>query len=227
MVIIYFTIQATIAESHIPSLRSEDLRRALASQHGMRSLHFMPVANRGIPIIESSKKVVFWNREGRFVWSRYFDDKFTGPSPHLGAVVLTLSIPRAETMTPYPIAAMQSYLAGAFTNTPAEALFQRKVSIPWSFVTMMMDTPEAYDSSGLHVLDSVSDRQADILLNKRCNSEAAKIRFPYNCTCCSLYPVPVPSQIIMVILGSIVFTSNSHMPKATPAAKQNFSKYWK
>jgi hypothetical protein len=31
----------------------------------------------------------------------------------------------------------------------------------------MKDTPEEYDSSGLHMLDSIADRQADILLNKR------------------------------------------------------------
>jgi N-acetylneuraminate 9-O-acetyltransferase len=73
---------------------------------------------------------------------------------------LVLSTSRAETMTPKSIDDMQSYLAGIFITTPAEALLQRKVPIPWSFVAMMKNTPEVYDSSGLHVLDSVADRQS-------------------------------------------------------------------
>lgn len=84
----------------------------------------------------------------------------------------------------------------------------------------MKNTPEAYGSSGLHILDSIPDRQADILLNKRCNLGAAKIGFPYNRTCCSLYPLQVPSQIILVILGAIVLHFNSHIPKATLGANQ-------
>jgi N-acetylneuraminate 9-O-acetyltransferase len=59
-----------------------------------------------------------------------------------------LSTSRAETMTPKSIDDMQSYLAGIFITTPAEALLQRKVSIPWSFVAMMKNTPKHIRSFG-------------------------------------------------------------------------------
>jgi N-acetylneuraminate 9-O-acetyltransferase len=136
------------------------------------------------------------------------------PCPFASEIVLlpiqipfyrSLSTSRAESVTPESMRDMQLYLFNASHWASAKAGSHRAVSIPWTFLYMMNHTAEAYDSSGLHVVDSVADRQVNILLNKWCNMKAARAGYSYNRTCCSRYPMQVLSQWILQFLGFIGF----------------------
>jgi hypothetical protein len=101
-----------------------------------------------------------------------------------------LSPLRAVAITPEKIQQMNSWLHKKSSN-----------SIVWSFESMAM-APEAYEDSGIHVIDTIADQKADVLLNIRCNS--ASKRYPFDRTCCNTYPKPSGAQIIVIFCGIIV-----------------------
>ena len=92
----------------------------------------------------------------------------------------SLSPPRAATITPEKVDPMNDYLQQLSAYQGASVL--------WSYSLMTWRTDYAYEESGIHVVQSVADRKADILLNMRCNAEAAiSIGYPFDRTCCSAY----------------------------------------
>ncbi|KAH0543254.1 hypothetical protein FGG08_002418 [Glutinoglossum americanum] len=97
-----------------------------------------------------------------------------------------LSPSRSETITAEKVDAMNDYLRHLSTFQEADVV--------WSFSLMTWKQRVAYEQSGLHVVDNVAGRKADVLLNLRCNAEAALgiggQGYPYDRTCCSNYRRP-------------------------------------
>lgn len=91
-----------------------------------------------------------------------------------------LSPPRAATITPKKIDPMNDYLQQLSEHQGADVL--------WSYSLMTWRVDYAYEESGIHVVHSVANRKADVLLNLRCNAEAAvSPGYPFDRTCCSAY----------------------------------------
>jgi hypothetical protein len=105
----------------------------------------------------------------------------------------SLSPSREETMTPEKIDKMNEYLRQVSTFQDAD--------IVWSYEGMIKDEKRAYAESGIHVIDNVASRKADVLLNLRCNADAAERGYPYNRTCCSNYRKPDWVQWSVILSG--------------------------
>ena len=70
---------------------------------------------------------------------------------------------------------------------------------------MTSGQPEAYSESGLHVVENVAARMADVLLNLRCNAKSARRDgYPYNRTCCNDYNPLNWVQITLLIFALVV-----------------------
>lgn len=71
------------------------------------------------------------------------------------------------------------------------------VNVLLSVLDMVDNQPEAYQENGLHVINTVADRQAEILLNYACSQ--AYEEYPYVGTCCYSYPLGWDSTIIWTV----------------------------
>lgn len=79
------------------------------------------------------------------------------------------------------------------------------LNVLWSYANMMKNQPEAYAESGVHVVEHVSTRLADMLLNLRCNSKAAQQGSkPFTRTCCNAYRPTNWVQVTFVLLSLLV-----------------------
>ncbi len=104
-----------------------------------------------------------------------------------------LSPSRASTMTPAKINPMNEYLY----NTS----ISKGVRVPWSHSLMTWESQHAYEESGLHVIDSISARRVDVLLNMRCNAELTLSHgYPYDKTCCSAYETRNAFRKILLLM---------------------------
>lgn len=108
-----------------------------------------------------------------------------------------LSPARAVTITPEKIDQMNEALEQL---SPHQGL-----KVLWSFSNMTSGQPEAYSESGLHVIENVAARMADVLLNLRCNAKSARRDgYPYNRTCCNDYNPLNWVQITLLIFALVV-----------------------
>jgi hypothetical protein len=108
-----------------------------------------------------------------------------------------LSPSRAAMITPEKVDQMNDFLqqASAYSNA----------DIVWSYNLMTWDGRGQYEESGLHVVENVAHRKADVLLNLRCNAGPASSKYPFDRTCCSNYTHPNHIQRIMIFAGMLVF----------------------
>jgi N-acetylneuraminate 9-O-acetyltransferase len=107
-----------------------------------------------------------------------------------------LSPSRAATILPEKVASMNDYLLELSSRHGLEVL--------WSYSLMTWKHKAAYEESGLHVVENVAERRADVLLNMRCNSEANVKEYPHNRTCCAAYPSPGWEQIVGLVFALVV-----------------------
>ena len=108
---------------------------------------------------------------------------------------------RAETITPEKINALNEYLYRRQLSSGK----QTSPEILWSHSLMTLNQPAAFDESGLHVVENVAARRADILLNLRCNAVmAAKGKYPFDRTCCSSYSRPGWVQLSFLIGTALI-----------------------
>lgn len=108
---------------------------------------------------------------------------------------VALSPLRVETITPQKIDQMNDYLQQVSAHSNADVV--------WSYSLMTWTGRSEYEDSGLHVVDNVALRKADVLLNLRCNADSTKNGFPFNRTCCSNYEKANIVQWIL-LLATIV-----------------------
>ncbi|KAL5326830.1 hypothetical protein ACEPPN_004519 [Leptodophora sp. 'Broadleaf-Isolate-01'] len=107
-----------------------------------------------------------------------------------------LSPSRVETMTPEKIDQMNDFLQQASAHSRAD--------IVWSYSLMTWDGDSPYEESGLHVVENVATAKAEVLLNLRCNADAALKGYPFDRTCCSNYTQPGGAQWMMILGGMLV-----------------------
>ncbi len=118
----------------------------------------------------------------------------------------SLSFEREETIRPEKIDLMNDFLQQASAYSKADIL--------WSYSLMTWSGSGEYQKDGLHVIESVADRKADVLLNLRCNYEAASHGYPFDRTCCSNYDEVSTIRWIILSLGVVVFPALAFLHKA-------------
>ena len=73
----------------------------------------------------------------------------------------------------------------------------------WSYAHMILNEKSAYDRSGIHCVESISQIRADIIFNVRCNADLVRSKgYPMDKTCCSQYPKLKWVQVV-IMLGSL------------------------
>lgn len=102
---------------------------------------------------------------------------------------------RAAKLASWKIQAMNDYLRGAVARDGIEVL--------WSYYLMTWQRPSAYEENGIHVVENIADRQADIFLNMRCNSEPSLEHYPFDKTCCNVQPPLNREQKILIWIAAI------------------------
>ncbi|CZS93565.1 uncharacterized protein RCO7_09527 [Rhynchosporium graminicola] len=107
-----------------------------------------------------------------------------------------LSPSRVETMTPEKIDQMNAFLQQASAHSRADVV--------WSYSLMTWDGDSPYEASGLHVVENVANAKAEVLLNLRCNADAAGKGFPFDRTCCSNYTQPGGAQWTLILGGMLI-----------------------
>jgi N-acetylneuraminate 9-O-acetyltransferase len=155
---------------------------------------------------DSIDEVVQHMREGRS------STHLAGSDLLLLAPVLTpaydlLTDDRRETITPGKIGAMNTYLK--------QLSFYQGVDVFWAFDEMLKPLPHAYESSGIRIKPALAEKQADALLNLRCNSQTSKV-YPFDNTCCNNYQAPNYVQwmwlvLVLVILPAVVYMRHKSM----------------
>ncbi|KAL3424777.1 Cas1p-like protein [Phlyctema vagabunda] len=108
----------------------------------------------------------------------------------------SLSPSREATMTPEKIDLMNDYLQQVSAHSNAD--------IVWSYSLMTWSGRGEYEESGLHVVENVAHRKADVLLNLRCNADAASKGYPFNRSCCTNYSRPGFHQWLIILAGMLV-----------------------
>lgn len=109
----------------------------------------------------------------------------------------SLSPSRAASILPEKIKGMNKYLRQLSAFQGADVV--------WSYSRMTRREKLAYEESGLHVVENVASRKADVLLNLRCNAEAsASGVYPFDRTCCSNYRRLGWVQWLALILGLVL-----------------------
>lgn len=106
-----------------------------------------------------------------------------------------LSPLRASSMTPAKINPMNEYLY----NTS----MTKGIKVVWSHSLMTWESDYAYEESGLHVVENVSSRRVDVLLNMRCNAELTLFQgYPFDKTCCSAYERkhPITTRFLLILI---------------------------
>jgi hypothetical protein len=85
--------------------------------------------------------------------------------------------------------------------TPSHGL-----NIPWVFPVMTAPRKKwTMEESGLHTIESISNRRADVLLNLRCNAKIDRaVGSPYERTCCSNYTSGNWFQWVLVVFAVVI-----------------------
>ncbi len=102
---------------------------------------------------------------------------------------------RAAKLTPERIQRMNDYLQYVAKKHDLEIL--------WSYSLMTLKRPSAHEANGIHVVENVAERQADIFLNMRCNSEPSLDQYPFDKTCCNIQPSVNREQQVLILVVAI------------------------
>jgi hypothetical protein len=109
-----------------------------------------------------------------------------------------LSASKEKSITPTKVSSMNDYL---HQISP-----EHKASILWSYSAMNWERKDTYETDGLHNVQSVADKKADVILNLRCNAKLDHLgRYPFDRTCCSRYRRPNRVQWSFLYCGLLVF----------------------
>jgi len=109
---------------------------------------------------------------------------------------------RQKTITPEKILEMDQYLQ-QLSNIQG-------IDVVWALPIMTRAIPQTFESSGLHLVDSVVAKQADVLLNLRCNA-MLPAQYPYDTTCCMKYEPPNYQQLVGLFIVLAVLPVMSYL----------------
>ncbi|KAG9244163.1 10 TM acyl transferase domain found in Cas1p-domain-containing protein [Calycina marina] len=107
-----------------------------------------------------------------------------------------LSPEKARLITPNKTIEMNEYLRQLSAHSEADIL--------WSYAKMIENGIRQYEDDGIHLVQNVNVRKADILLNLRCNAISAKNGPPFDRTCCSTYARIGATQWMILLLGLLL-----------------------
>ncbi|KAE9975716.1 hypothetical protein BLS_002463 [Venturia inaequalis] len=108
-----------------------------------------------------------------------------------------LSPSRQITILPKEVDQMNDYL---HQLEPSQGL-----TIPWVNQVMTSKRPLVYEAGGLHVIEPIANRRADVILNLRCNAKVdSAVGSPYDRTCCSTYTSGNWFQWMLIALTSAI-----------------------
>lgn len=133
----------------------------------------------GITSLTTRRDGSEWKSKAPFTgWEGIGDQVFFMPVEE--PVYKRLSPSRQVTILPEEVDQMNEYLRQL---EPSQGL-----TIPWVNQIMTSKRPFAYEASGLHVIEPIANRRADIILNLRCNAKVDNaVGSPHDRTCCSKY----------------------------------------
>ncbi|KIW04771.1 hypothetical protein, variant [Verruconis gallopava] len=118
-----------------------------------------------------------------------------------------LSPARQQTIMPEEVNQMNEYLR--------RLTHEQGLIIPWVNQVMTGTMKYAYEQSGIHVVESIANRRADIILNFRCNAKIDNaIGSPYERTCCSKYSSGNWFQWFLIATSLIVLPTITLLPRA-------------
>jgi hypothetical protein len=168
------------------------------ARHGQENFHkeFRDSIDRVIPYMDHAEEDNAMLPVSRPFPSRKYSPNFLLLAPVQVPWYQALSPSREETITPEKIDLMNDYLQQVSAHSSADVV--------WSYSLMTWEGKAEYEESGLHVVDNVAHRKADVLLNLCCNADAVSRGHPFNRTCCSNYKQPGPAQWIILLGGMLV-----------------------
>lgn len=88
---------------------------------------------------------------------------------------------RRKTITPELVGEMNQYLQ--------QLSDIHGIDVVWALNQLTQELPQTYESSGIHLTEPMTTKQAEILLNLRCNAQLPP-KYPYDKTCCTKYEPP-------------------------------------
>jgi hypothetical protein len=168
------------------------------ARHGQENFHkdFRDSIENVIPYMDHANEGKALLPVSRPFPSRKYSPNFLLLAPVQVPWYEALSPSRAETITPEKVDQMNDFLQQVSAHSDADVI--------WSYSLMTWAGRSQYEESGLHVVDNVAHRKADVLLNLRCNADATSKGYPFNRTCCSNYKQPVAAQWFILLGGMFV-----------------------
>lgn len=171
-----------------------------ARQYEVEAVRGFKNAVNGITSLTTRRDGSEWKSKAPFKgWEGIGDQIFFMPVEE--PMYKRLSPSRQATILPKEVDQMNEYL---HQLEPSQGL-----TIPWVNQVMTSKRPFAYEASGLHVIEPIVNRRADVLLNLRCNAKVDNaVGSPYDRTCCSRYTSGNWSQwaLIATSLASSIAT---------------------
>jgi len=111
-----------------------------------------------------------------------------GPNRDDRVVFAPVQVPWYDSLSPSHAASLTAANINPLNEHLQELSTQQKALVAWSYFFMTLQRKPAYEEDGLHVVDTVARRKADVLLNMRCNAEVTRMtKYPMDKTCCSDY----------------------------------------
>ncbi|KAL6720411.1 hypothetical protein ACLMJK_002333 [Lecanora helva] len=140
-------------------------------------------------------------RSTRFTFGNRNIDNLIALAPVPVPAYGSLSSPRADTITPDKVNAMNKYLRQMADELP--------LPVAWSFNSMTTEpettSPSAFQSDGLHINSAIVHNMLDVLLSMRCNMVLRESRikaYPMDKTCCSSYKSPSSIQALILNMST-------------------------
>lgn len=111
-----------------------------------------------------------------------------GPNPDDRVIFAPVQVPWYDSLALSHAASLTAANINPLNEHFQELSTQRGALVAWSYFFMTLQRKSAYEEDGLHVVDTVARRKADVLLNMRCNAELTRVtKYPMDKTCCSDY----------------------------------------
>lgn len=167
-----------------------------ARQYEVEAVREFKKAVDGITALTTRRDGSEWKSKAPFKgWEGIGDQVFFLPVEE--PVYKWLSPSRQVTILPEEVDQMNEYL---HQLAPSQGL-----TIPWVNQVMTSKRPFAYEASGLHIIEPIANRRADIILNLRCNAKVDNaVGSPYDRTCCSQYTSGNWFQWVLIALTLVV-----------------------
>lgn len=116
-----------------------------------------------------------------------------------------VQIPLYESLTPLRAQSITHTRVSSLNEALLQLSPNHSILIPWASSLMTWHQKVAYDSSGLHVVGTVADTMADLLLNLRCNAQLSSTKgYPMDKTCCMGYQQPNRTQVVILISSLVL-----------------------